>query len=238
MAKKTGIEWADATWNPWMGCEKVSPACAHCYAEREMKRYGRDFNAVTRAKDSSFSAPMKWKEPRRIFTCSWSDFFIEEADDWRAEAFNVIVATPRHTYMILTKRPERIPRNVLRPMYKPLADDTRFDMPANVWLGVSVENARYYRRIETIQQIPATVRFLSVEPLLGRMQNLPLDGIGWVIVGGESGANFRPLNLDWVREIRDQCVKREVPFFFKQKSGFFPKAQDRLLDGLEWNQIP
>jgi len=230
MGETTGIEWSDATWNPWMGCRKLSPACAHCYAEREMSRYGRNFDVVTRAKDGTFYATLKWKEPRKIFTCSWSDFFIEEADAWRAEAWQVIGETERHhIYQILTKRPERVMR-----LY-PYLNWTTWP---HLWIGTSVENARFYSRVQQLQNIPAKIRFLSIEPLLGRMADLPLEGIAWVIVGGESGPGFRPLNLDWVREIRDRCVERGVKFFFKQKSALRPKTLDRLLDGREWNELP
>jgi protein gp37 len=223
MGETTGIQWADATVNFWMGCHRVSPACAHCYADREMTRYGRDFSAVSKASDATFYRALHWKDSKRIFTCSWSDFFIKEADPWRREAWQVITHTPWHTWMILTKRIERAePR----------------DMPANVWLGVSVENARFYERIRMLKNINVGVRFLSIEPLLGPMPDLPLEGIGWVIVGGESGPNWRPLQMNWVRQIRDRCVERKIPFFFKQQSGYFPKALDRLVDGREWNQFP
>jgi protein gp37 len=227
MGETTGIEWTDATWNCWYGCRKVSPACKNCYAEREMTRFQKDFAAVKRAGLATFYAPQKWKEGRRIFTCSWSDFFIEEADAWRHDAWEVIASTPRHTYQILTKRPER-----LATTYFPKD-------PRNIWLGTSVETSRFYSRIARIVQMSdVAVHFLSIEPLLGPMPDLPLDGIDWVIVGGESGPNFRPLNLDWVREIRDICLDRKVPFFFKQKSAFRPKSEDRLLDGREWNEFP
>ena len=188
-----------------------------------MTRYGKEFNTVMRAGLHTFYAPERWKEPRRIFTCSWSDFFIEEADAWRGDAWGVICSTPRHTYQILTKRPERIKPDRL---------------PANCWLGTSVENQKFYWRISQINSVIASVRFLSIEPLLGPMPDLPLDGINWVIVGGESGTGFRPLNLNWVRQIRDQCVDRGVAFFFKQKSAFLSKREDRLLDGREWNEFP
>jgi protein gp37 len=193
---------------------------------REQRLYGNDPNIVTRCTPHTFNAPLRWKEPRKIFTCSWSDFFIEEADPWRDEAWDIIERTPRHTYQVLTKRPERIRLGHLRAGLK------------NAWLGVSVENNRFYSRIEMLQEIEIPVRFLSIEPLLGRMNDLPLDGISWVIVGGESGAGFRPLNLEWVREIRDRCLERGVAFFFKQHSGFNPKKLGRLLDGREWNEMP
>lgn len=234
MGEYTGVEWArgphklGATWNPWIGCSKVSPACAHCYAEREMKLYNRDFDAVTRTKDPTFYAPLKWKEPHGIFTCSWSDFFHPAAEPWRVDAYNVIAQSFWHTYLILTKRPQQIPGSF---------GSLCIGLP-NIWLGVSVENSRFYWRIDEALKFKHRVLFLSIEPLLGRMNDLPLDGVDWVIVGGESGTGFRPLNLDWVREIRDKCVDRGVPFFFKQKSAFNPKREDRLLDGRQWNEIP
>lgn len=203
MGETTGIEWSDATWNPWYGCRKVSPACAHCYAERDMTRYGKDFNVVTRAKDATFYAPLKWKEPKRIFTCSWSDFFIEDADGWRGEAWNVIMQTPRHTYLVLTKRPERIARN-------------KFPWPEHIWLGVSVETTRQYHRIDKVREIPAHIRFLSMEPLLSETRNTNLKGIHWVIVGTESGSGARPTDLNWIRRIRDKCLDEGVAFFLKQ----------------------
>ena len=197
---------------------------------------------VTRTSDSTFYKALTWKEPKRIFTCSWSDFFIEEADSWRAEAWNVILNTPQHTWMILTKRIERVLAAVPNLSgKKSLESDVDFTrLPKNVWLGTSVENARYYHRIEQLRQVDCPLRFLSIEPLLGRMADIRhhLEGIGWVIVGGESGPSFRPLNLDWVREIRDACVDCHIPFFFKQQSGLFPKSLDRKLDGREWDEIP
>lgn len=204
MGETTGIEWATSTWNPWYGCRKVSPACAHCYAERDMTRYGRNFNVVTRAADATFYAPLrKWKKPQRIFTCSWSDFFIEEADAWRGEAWNVIMATPHHTYLVLTKRTERIAKNNL-------------EWPGHIWLGASVETTRQYHRIDHLREIPARIRFLSMEPLLARTVNTNLSGIHWVIVGTESGPGARFTDLDWIRGIRDKCRAEGVAFFLKQ----------------------
>jgi protein gp37 len=228
MGANTQIEWTDATWNPWIGCERVSPACAHCYMFREQRAYGNDPEVVRRTKAPTFYAPLYWKEPRRVFTCSWSDFFIEQADPWRVDAYTVILGTPHLTYQILTKRPERIPE-IEWPI---------LGMARNVWTGVSVENRRFYWRIDALRKIRPNLLFLSIEPLLGRMPDLPLEGVGWVIVGGESGPKFRPLNLDWVREIRDRCQTAGVPFFFKQHSGFRPKQLGRLLDGREWNEFP
>jgi protein gp37 len=191
---------------------------------RDQIRYGRDPNVVVRASDTTFKAPLKWKEPHGIFTCSWSDFFIEESDPWRNDAYRVMQKAYWHTYLILTKRPER-----MEPMI----------CGSDKWIGVSVENRMFYKRIETlVERARGATCFLSVEPLLGPMPDLPLDGIHWVIVGGESGPGFRPLNMDWVRQIRDRCVSRGIAFFFKQKSDFNPKRLDRLIDGREWNEIP
>jgi protein gp37 len=228
MGEFTGIEWTHwpgfigGTWNPWRGCHKLSPACAHCYMFREQYFYGKDPNVVVRCSDSTFNAPLKYKEPHCLFTCSWSDFFIEEADAWRIRAWEIIQSTPHHQYLILTKRPERV----------------MGDMPSNVALGVSVENQRFYSRIDRLRETKASLHFLSIEPLLGRMSDLPLEHIEWVIVGGESGPGFRPLNLDWVREIREQCQAKGVPFFFKQYSGFQPKKLGRELDGRTWDELP
>lgn len=226
MGTVSAIEWTEATWNPWHGCKKVSPGCAHCYMYREKRRYGQDPEVITRSK-TTFDTPLKWPEARVVFTCSWSDFFIQEADSWREQAWEIIRATPRHTYQILTKRPERVVDNL--PPNWPLE---------NVWLGVSVENPRFYRRIETLQKIPAALRFLSLEPLLAPMPSLPLSGVSWVIVGGESGPGSRPMKAEWVREIREQCLERGVAFFFKQWGGIRKDLNGRTLDGREWDAIP
>ncbi|MCO5334929.1 MAG: phage Gp37/Gp68 family protein [Pyrinomonadaceae bacterium] len=192
MSFNSAIEWTDATWNPWHGCHKVSAGCKHCYMFRDKKRFGHDPNVVVRSKDATFYAPLKWKEPRKIFTCSWSDFFIEEADEWRDEAFAIMALTPQHTYQILTKRPERmavyfndpqVRKNIysaahygenailekgFRLIYNRLeVHDHTWPLP-NVWLGVSVEDQRTASvRIPLLLQTPAAVRFLSIEPLLG-----------------------------------------------------------------------
>ncbi|MGH9776280.1 MAG: DUF5131 family protein [Candidatus Acidiferrales bacterium] len=226
MGRFSQIEWTEATWNPWHGCRKVSPGCAHCYMYRDKKRYGQDPTRVVRGK-TTFTLPLKWKEPRLIFTCSWSDFFIEEADAWRAAAWDIIRATPHHTYQILTKRPERIASHL--PDYWPLP---------NVWLGVSVENPRFYWRIAVLREIPAFVRFLSLEPLLAAMSDLPLDRISWVIVGGESGPQCRPMKNEWVCEIRDRCRIASVPFFFKQWGGARKDITGRKLEGRVWDEMP
>jgi protein gp37 len=193
---------------------------------RDKLRYGQDASQVLRSK-SSFDAPTKWKKPKVIFTCSWSDFFIEQADEWRDEAWGIIRNTPHHTYQILTKRPERIREHL--PSGWPFG---------NVWLGVSVENPRFYKRIEILADIPARVRFLSLEPLLAPMPRLPLAGISWVVVGGESGPGCRPMQAEWVREIRSQCGKAKAAFFFKQWGGPRKDVTGRVLDGKLWNAMP
>jgi protein gp37 len=220
------IEWTEATWNPWHGCHKVSPGCAHCYMYRDKKRYGQDPSRVVRGK-TTFRLPLKWTDPRIIFTCSWSDFFIPEADKWRPEAWEIIRATPQHTYQILTKRPERI-----------LAQLSKHWPLPNVWLGVSVENPRFYWRIAILREIPAFVKFLSLEPLLSPMPDLPLDNISWVIVGGESGPECRPMKSEWACQIRDRCRDSRVPFFFKQWGGKRKDSKGRRLEGRLWNEMP
>lgn len=221
MGETTGIQWTDATWNPWHGCHKVSPGCKYCYMFREKARYGQDGNMVSRSK-TTFNAPLKWKEPKLIFTCSWSDWFVEEANPWRGEAEEIIRKTPQHTYQILTKRPERIAGNWPVP---PLP---------NVWLGVSVESLKYKYRIDQLRETPAATRFISFEPLLENVGIVDLRGIHWVIVGGESGPGARPMHPDWVRSIRDQCVAAGVPFFFKQwgewqNGSAFIGSRDRIV---------
>lgn len=239
MGAKTNIEWTDGggTWNPWYGCKKVSPGCLYCYAERDMTRFGRDFNTVTRAKNATFYAPLKWEQPRKIFTCSWSDFFIREADAWREDAWEVILATPQHTYQILTKRPGLM-----------VAWAKTHPWPDHVWAGTSVESQKYVQRLDVLARVPAKVRFVSCEPLLDFL-NLHLspspgvkDGhvISLVIVGGESGSCARPVNLDWIRSIRNQCLIGNVPLFLKQLGGSRDKrgGDKALLDGELWREMP
>lgn len=243
MGESTAISWTDSTWNPWMGCKKVSPGCDHCYAERDMTRYGRDFNTVSRTSDKTFYAPLHWKEPRRIFTCSWSDFFMREADAFRMDAWEVIRHTPWHTYQILTKRP-----GLAVAWYK------EHGWLENVWLGTSVESAKYLPRLSVLARVPAKVRFVSCEPLLEPLDLrpylhlvAPLPGSStqfkpfrlcdWVIAGGESGPGYRPLKLEWVRSLQNQCQTAGVPFFFKQGSGLRPGG-DWLLDGRTWKETP
>ena len=210
MAYESKIQWTEATWNPWHGCTKVSPGCKYCYMYRDKERYRQDPTTVIRAKD--FAKPLKWNDARLIFTCSWSDFFITDADEWRKDAWEVIRKTPQHTYQILTKRPSRILGN--------LPSDWGSGY-SNVWLGVSVENSDYLARIDVLRAIPAKVRFISAEPLIGPLGEFSLSGIHWVIVGGESGNEtgsykYRPCNLNWIDQIIKTSKKWDVPIFVKQ----------------------
>lgn len=231
MAGMSSIEWTQATWNPWHGCTKISPGCKNCYMFRDKVRFGQDPNIVTKSK-TTFHDPLYWVEPRLIFTCSWSDWFIHSADSWRGEAWEVIRKTPHHTYQILTKRPERIVEN--------LPHDWGDGWP-NVWLGVSIENQKYVSRKDMLVTIPSKLRFISAEPLLGPIDFGSLEGIGWIITGGESGPNARSINLEWVRSIKLQCHQSKIPFFHKQNGG--TKKIDgswggRTLDGQIWNNLP
>lgn len=229
MGKTTRIAWTDATWNPWYGCTEVSPGCDHCYAKRVLARMGKLWR-VQRASKATYRAPLSWLEPRRVFTCSLSDFFHPAVpEEWRTDAWQVILATPEHTYQILTKRPGLM-----------VAWAKRWGWPNNAWAGVSVESQKYAPRITVLARVPARVQFISCEPLLG-----PLDLRRWlgqgavhqVIVGGESGLGHRPMDLDWARALRDQCQAAGVDFFFKQGSGPRP-GMNPVLDGREWKEIP
>jgi protein gp37 len=234
MAQASSIEWTEATWNPVTGCTKISPGCQHCYAERMAKRLQamgqpryRDGFTLTVQPDV-LDVPLRWRRPRMIFVNSMSDLFHEDVPaSYIAHCFDVMREASRHTFQLLTKRPERAAE---------LAD--QLPWPKNIWLGTSVETARYANRIHSLQRIPASIRFLSLEPLLGPLPQLPLDDIHWVIVGGESGPDARPMNPKWVFEIRDRCREHRVPFFFKQWGGVQKCRAGRLLDGREWDEMP
>lgn len=225
----TGIEWTDRTWNPTTGCDKISPGCAHCYAEAITERFPKAFPngfKLTLHPDR-LDTPLHWRKPSRIFVNSMSDLFHKDVPlHFIQQVFSVFLASPHHTYQILTKRHDRL-----------LELAPALDWSPNIWMGVSVESQAYTKRIDALRQVPAAVRFLSCEPLLGPL-DLNLEGIGWVIVGGESGIGYRPIDPDWVRSIRDRCVGQNVPFFFKQWGGRTPKAKGRLLDGQEWGEFP
>lgn len=234
MGDKSAIEWTEATWNAVTGCTKVSPGCKNCYAERLAirlqamgnPRYQKGF-AVTLHPDQ-LKLPIRWVQPRLIFVNSMSDLFHEAVPEtFIRRVFKVMEQADQHIFQILTKRAERLA--ALAP---------RLPWPPNVWQGVSVENESYVCRIAHLQKVPSAIRFLSVEPLLGPIPALPLDGIDWVIVGGESGPGHRQIERAWVREIRDQCLTAGVPFFFKQWGGRTPKAGGRRLDGRLWSQMP
>lgn len=234
MADRSSIEWTEATWNPVTGCTKVSAGCKHCYAERMSYRlqamgkahYANGFDLALHP--DALDIPRRWKSPRLIFVNSMSDLFqVDVPLAFIKRVFEVMSECPQHTFQILTKRP-----HIAAEMHNALP------WPDNVWLGTSVENAKVIDRIKHLRQVPAAVRFLSVEPLLGPLPRLALRGIDWVIVGGESGPGSRPMNADWVRQIRDRCIARDVPFFFKQWGGVNKKATGRKLDGRFWNQLP
>lgn len=215
MGKTSEIEWTDATWNPWYGCRKVSAGCKLCYAERDMRRYGRDFSKVTRAAPATFDAPLKWKDPLRIFTCSWSDFFIEDADPWRAEAWGIIRQTPQHTYMILTKRPARI-----------ILTDRTWRLPWLPWevpwphvmIGTSIEDQPAAER--RIPLLPVSSNFVSYEPALGPVKfQSAIGNFRLVIIGGESARpreKARPFHLEWAFDALAQCRAAGVACFIKQ----------------------
>ncbi len=234
MADNSSIEWTEATWNPVTGCTKVSAGCKNCYAERMSLRlqamgkphYATGFKLALH--DDALSIPLRWKSPRLIFVNSMSDLFQENIPlTFIQRVFEVMVACPHHTFQILTKRPHLAARYA-----------EHLPWPSNVWLGTSVENADVVHRLSDLRQVPAAVRFLSVEPLLGPIPRLALTGIHWVIVGGESGPGARPMSAEWVRQIRDRCVARNVPFFFKQWGGPNKKKTGRRLDGRYWNELP
>lgn len=234
MAARSSIEWTDATWNPVTGCTKVSQGCKFCYAERFAirlqamgnPRYDNGFR-VTLHHDL-VDLPLRWRKPRKIFVASMSDLFHDDVPfEFIHAVFQTIVVTPQHIYQVLTKRIHRAAELV-----------PRLPWPPNLWIGTSVESEEVVGRIEYLRRIPAKVRFLSLEPLLGPLPNLPLEGINWVIVGGESGPGARPLDPDWVRDIRDQCLRRRIPFFFKQWGGRNKKATGRSLDGRTWDEFP
>jgi len=234
MGDKSSIEWTDATWNPVTGCTKISPGCKHCYAERLAHRlqamgnprYRNGFEITLHS--DQIELPLRWRQPRRIFVNSMSDLFHEDVPDAFIErVFATMAEASWHAFQILTKRAERLAEMA-----------TQLAWPRNVWQGVSTESEEYVYRIMLLRQVPAAVRFVSVEPMLGRIRRLPLRGIHWVIVGGESGPNFRRIDPDWVREIRDQCLAANDPFFFKQWGGFRPKSGGRKLGGRTWDQSP
>ena len=236
MAEKNLIEWTESSWNPITGCSKVSDGCKNCYAERlalrlkkmGVKKYRNGFRLTLHPE--ALDEPLRWKTSRMIFVCSMSDLFHEDVPDYFIkEVFRVMNDAAMHTFQVLTKRAERLAE---------FADKVRWTN--NIWAGVTVESEKYLYRINYLKKVPATVKFLSMEPLLGPVPGLRkvIKGINWVIVGGESGPNSRPMKAEWVREIRDICLEFGVPFFFKQWGGINKKKNGRLLDGKEYNETP
>src|ERR1041384_126074 len=234
MAQNSKIEWTEATWNPVTGCSKISPGCKHCYAERlaerleamGSRRYRNGFKVTLQS--DIVDLPLRWRQPRVIFVNSMSDLFhIDIPDDYITKVFATMQAASWHTFQILTKRPNRL-----------ASISSSLPWPQNVWMGVSVESPEYVIRITDLLKVPAAVRFLSVDTLLAPIPKLPLRGIDWVIVGGESGPNARPMKGEWVQEIRQRCEKLQVPFFFKQWGGTNKKAAGRELDGKTWDGMP
>lgn len=234
MATMSRIEWTEATWNPVTGCTKISPGCKHCYAERMAKRLQamgvpqyRDGFSLT-VQPAALEIPLRWKKPRMIFVNSMSDLFHNDVPlPFIKRVFAVMEQASQHTFQVLTKRPG------IALQY---AD--QLPWPANVWMGTSVETKEFIDRIHTLRAIPAKVRFLSLEPLLGPLGQCPLKDIHWVIVGGESGPGARPMNSEWVRAIRDRCRRFDVPFFFKQWGGVNKKRTGRELDARTWDELP
>ncbi|MET8623830.1 phage Gp37/Gp68 family protein [Kitasatospora sp. NPDC004669] len=243
MSDRSGIEWTEATWNPTTGCDRVSAGCDNCYALTLAKRlkamgaakYQTDGDPRTSGPGfgvalhrDALDVPKRWRGSRMVFVNSMSDLFHARVPlSFVRDVFQVIGDTPQHTYQVLTKRSVRLRR---------VAD--RLEWPTNLWMGVSVEEASELGRINDLLGVPAAVRFLSLEPLLGPLPGLELDGIGWVIAGGESGPRHRPMDPAWVVEIRDACQAAGVPFFFKQWGGYNPKARGRDLNGRTWDEMP
>ncbi len=243
MAVGTSIEWTEATWNPTTGCDKVSVGCDNCYALTLSKRlkamgaekYQNDGDPRTSGPGfgvtvhpDALLTPYTWKQPKIVFVNSMSDLFHAKVPlDFVRQVFAVIADTPQHTYQVLTKRSARL---------RKVAD--QLDWPDNLWIGVSVENEAAMSRMDALRRVPAAVKFLSCEPLLGPLPQINLDGIDWVIAGGESGPNHRPIQAEWVTDVRDACQVGGVPFFFKQWGGRTPKAGGRTLEGMVWDEMP
>jgi protein gp37 len=234
MALKSSIEWTESTWNPVTGCTKISTGCKNCYAERMAERlqamgqanYVNGFELALQP--HMLELPLGWKKPQTIFVNSMSDLFHEDVPlSYIQKVFDVMRRAEWHRFQVLTKRSERL-----------AALDRHLEWAPNIWMGVSVETDRYCTRIDDLRKTHAFMKFLSIEPLLGPLVNLELDGMDWVIVGGESGPKSRPMKEEWVTDIRNQCTKVSVPFFFKQWGGTNKKKAGRLLEGQTWDQVP
>ncbi len=244
MATATSIEWTETTWNPVRGCARISPGCEHCYAERMAHRFsgsGMPYEGLTRTSrrgprwtgrvalvHDAIREPLGWRQPRVVFVNSMSDLFHDDVpEEFIASVFDTMQRASIHTFQVLTKRADRL-----------LALAPSLPWPSNVWMGVSVESAAYAWRIDRLRATGAATKFLSLEPLLGPLPNLDLEGIDWAIVGGESGPGCRPMEQDWVRDIQQQCATSGVAFFFKQWGGVQKKRAGRLLDGRVYDEMP
>lgn len=254
MAIKTRIEWTDSTWNPVTGCDIVSPGCKNCYAKTFAERfrgvpghpYEQGFDL--RLWEDRLRLPLKWKEPRRIFVNSMSDLFHENVpDDFIDAVFDTMIQANHHIFQVLTKRSNRLLSWTRERFRNENESGKKGLLPENIWLGVSVENQTFTKRIPNLQRSPAQVRFLSIEPLIGSiaLTGTLLRGIHWVIVGGESGPGARPMKQEWAKAIQTQCSKYEVPFFFKQWGAFDPNGNrvgkrkaGRVLEGRTWDDMP
>ena len=234
MGANSSIEWTEATWNPVTGCDKISPGCKHCYAERMAERlqamgqrnYQKGFELTLQ--ERALLLPLSWKKPQTIFVNSMSDLFHRNVPaNFIGRVFDVMSRAHWHQYQVLTKRADRLEELSSSLTWQP-----------NIWMGVSVENEDYTFRVDHLRRTDAAVKFLSLEPLLGPLPHLDLAGIHWVIVGGESGPGTRPMKEEWVLDIRDQCLSARVPFFFKQWGGVNKKKAGRLLEGQTWDQLP
>lgn len=234
MSEKSTIEWTDATWNPVTGCTQVSPGCDHCYALAFAERfrgvpehpYEQGFDL--KLHPDRLELPLKWRKPRKIFVNSMSDLFHKDiSDEYIHCIFQTMIKADWHIFQVLTKRSARLAKLGPKLPWSP-----------NIWVGVSVETERYRWRIDHLRQVPAMVRFISAEPLLGPLENLNLEGIHWLITGGESGHGYRPCDPEWVRNLRDQCLNAGVAFFHKQWGGRTPKSGGRLLDDRVWDELP
>lgn len=262
MSLGSAIEWTEVTWNPTTGCDRISPGCDNCYALTLAKRlkamgqrkYQTDGDPRTSGPGfgvavhpGALGEPLRWRQPRLVFVNSMSDLAHAQVPTaFIADVFAVMALSPQHTFQVLTKRPRRLARLLADPRFVAAVSDTveaagvRLDRwpLANVWIGTSIESDRYTARADELRAAPAALRFLSLEPLLEPVPSLDLTGIGWVILGGESGPGHRPLPLAAARDVRDRCLELGVPFFFKQVGGQTPKAGGRILDGRTWDQMP
>ena len=228
------IEWTEATWNPTTGCTKISEGCRHCYAEKMAKRleamgqprYINGFKVTIH--DDLIELPLRWRNPKRIFVDSMSDIFHKDVpDEFIQRVFETMNRASHHTFQVLTKRPERV-RTIAH----------KLTWTENIWMGTSVEDMRVAKRVDHLRQVPASVRFLSCEPLLGSLLRLDLTSIHWVIAGGESGPGARPMKSEWALELRDKCAEQGIPYFFKQWGGVQKHRTGRVLDGQTWDEMP